>query len=215
MQPNVLLSLGIGSYLDETTFSSPDFRHVLQDGFVLRLWRSFMSSLNRQTIWRDLWNQLDEVSKDRYFRSNIYLSGSTMAIDDVLQMTELRARVHVSSHLERFRTAIAFALIATTFFFELGEPLLFQCGKLYCKGTIRCRLNALVICNAVTRVHPAGLLFMTESEVLGTHHTGDNICNSCHRYRKYVEFVVRHIDEPFSIFLQSPHLGKRVISGFP
>ena len=90
-QPDFVLSLGTGTYLEESAPSvTADFRHVILDGFLPRLWRSFMLSLDGETTWRDLWNSLAEEHRDRYFRGNIHLEGTTIPIDDIDAMVGLR-----------------------------------------------------------------------------------------------------------------------------
>ena len=52
--PDVVLSLGTGTEDCLKSLKAPHFRHVLNDGFIPRLCRSFMSSLDGQRAWQDL-----------------------------------------------------------------------------------------------------------------------------------------------------------------
>ena len=215
-QPDIVVSLGTGTNINQD--QSPraaSFRHIIQDGFVPRLWRSFMSSLDGQSAWRELWNRLDDSSRAQYFRTNIYLPNSALAIDDVNCIDELRVCAHSQSQNDGFGQTTAFALLISGFFFELTDAPLYQNGKVYCKGSIRCRLQGQLIVQALKRVHPSDLIFMTDREIVGYYKGEEDLCHFCRRYRKNVEFVVRHLDESMSIFLQSVIEGRRRISGFP
>jgi len=48
--PDVVLSLGTGTYQQSTSPDAPHFRHILNDGFIPRLCRSFMSTLNGESV---------------------------------------------------------------------------------------------------------------------------------------------------------------------
>jgi len=174
-----------------------------------------MSSLDGQGAWRDLWNRLDEMARGDYFRTNVYIPSDALAIDDIDRMDQLRDYVHTQPHNDRFRRVTAFALLVATFFFELTSEPLFQNGKVYCKGTIRCRLKGSAICQTLTRIHPSDLVFLAENEIIGYYKGDEDLCSRCHRYQKEVEFAIRHLNEPMTIYLQSPLHGKRRISGFP
>ncbi len=216
-QPDIVLSLGTGTNLHQTesTPRTASFRHIIQDGFVPRLWRSFMSSLDGQGAWRELWNRLDDSSRGQYFRTNIYLPDGALAIDDVNCMDELRMCARSQSQNDGFGQTTAFALLISSFFFELTSAPLYQNGKLYCKGTIRCRLQGHIISQALRRVHPTDLVFMTDHEVVGYYQGDKDLCSVCRRYGKKVEFAIHHVNESMSIFLQSVTRGRRRIGGFP
>ena len=216
-QPDVVVSLGTGTTVNGNALPPTDsnFRHVINDGFVPRLWRSFMSSLDGQSTWRDLWNRLDNTAKDSYFRANVYLSNDALGIDKIEHMDQLRDSVHVQPHNHRFRDRAAFALLAASFFFELTSPPLFLNTKHYCRGVIRCRLNGNAICPTLNRVHSLDLEFLAENEVIGYYKGSEDVCPRCHRYQKEVEFAIRHLDDPVTISLQSALYGRRNVSGFP
>ena len=69
---DVVLSLGTGTHGDLQSPKAPHFRHVLNDGFVPRLYRSFMSSLDGEQTWRESINRLEEGRKANYFRLNFH-----------------------------------------------------------------------------------------------------------------------------------------------
>ena len=216
-QPDVVLSLGTGTNINEDSPSplAASFRHVILDGFLPRIWRSYMSDKDGERTWRELWNSLDDTVRADYFRANVRLPDSLLAIDRVDHMDQLREYVHTQSHNDRFRQILPFALITSTFYFELTTLPLFQKGKLYCKGIVRCSLKGAAICQTLKRVHPSNLVFMAGNDIIGYYKADEDLCPSCTRYRKEVEFTVRHRDEPVTISMQSNLQGKRRISAFP
>ena len=123
--------------------------------------------------------------------------------------------VQLQSNGETDCQKVAFASLVSTLFFELNHIPTFSNGKYHCQGTIRCRIKGTLICEALTRLHPTTLTFMTESEVLGYFEPDQDVCTTCHQYTKNVEFVVRHPTEPTTLYLESGLRGKRKISGFP
>ncbi|KAL6722253.1 hypothetical protein ACLMJK_001360 [Lecanora helva] len=214
-RPDAVVSLGTGMAPDPSTPTAPNFRHVIFDGFIPRLWRSFMSSLDGQNTWRDLWNRLDSNSKQDYFRLNVKLNGERPAMDDVSRMEELRELVQSQDSSESRYEQTAFALLVSTFFFELNSMPLFYGGLYYCRGNIRCRLPGKTLCEALQRMNESRLVFMTDDEIVGHFLAYKDLCVKCKRYDKDVDFTVRHPGDAISIYLQSPTRGKRRLSAFP
>lgn len=89
----MVLSLGTGQEKQSVSLGAPNFRYMFQDGFIPRLYRSFMSSLDGQVAWRDLQNRLDQKARENYFRLNVSLSDELSTIDDVGRMDEIRRQV--------------------------------------------------------------------------------------------------------------------------
>ncbi|MCJ1473164.1 hypothetical protein MMC13_001815 [Lambiella insularis] len=117
-QPDLVLSLGTGTEIPKSP-SAPHFRHVFRDGFLPRIYRSFMSSLDGQNTWRDFVNHLDDESRRDYIRLNISLPTELLALDDESQMERLRQSVHLQFPLEQDDLETAFAIMVSRFFFEL------------------------------------------------------------------------------------------------
>lgn len=140
---------------------------------------------------------------------------TSLAIDDINQMDQPRDCVHTQLHNERFRRVTAFALLIAIFYFKLTCLPLYQNGKLHYTGTVRCWLKGSVMCQSINRVHPGSLIFKADQDVIGQYRGEDDLCGSCHRYRKKVESSVRHLDDPLTISMDSTLRGKRRISGFP
>lgn len=214
-KPDVVVSLGTGTGEGSSAPSASAFRHVIRDGFIPRLWRSFVSSLDGQSAWRNLWNRLNNRAREDSFRFNILLSGDGPVMGDVERMQELRQCANVPSRHEELCKQTAFALLVASFFFELDDMPIFHNGQYHCKGTIRCRLRGQSICEALEQLCGKGLTFMTEKKVLGYLESSQDPCDECARYRKTVQFLVRHPSDPTSISMRCVKNGIRLIGGFP
>lgn len=210
-----MVSLGTGTGESASSLSAPSFCHVIRDGFVPRLWRSFVSSLDGQNAWQDLWNRLNSQTREDFFRFNIYLSGSEPAIDDVQCMQELRRAARLpASHEEKCRRT-AFALLAASLFFELDEMPMFLNGRCHCKGAIYSRLEGRLLCRALERLCEHRVSFTTPKELLGYMDPEHELCEECHRYQKSIRVLVRHLEDPFLILVQCSVNDVRPISGLP
>ncbi len=215
VQPDIVVSLGTGTEKDCTSPRAPNFRHVLRDGFIPRLYRSFLSSLDGEGTWRELMNRLDERSRGDYFRLNISFSDQEPAIDDIDCMNDLRASVHLRPRMFQDIKSIASALLASTFFFELITIPLFGSCMFHCQGIIRCRLQDNVIIQALARIHSSNLSFVTDFGTLGLLNPKEDVCHLCHRYCKQVDFYIRHPSDSIVVYLQSDPHKRRKLGGFP
>lgn len=210
-----MLSLGTGTEKEAISPGASDFRHVFQDGFIPRLYRSFISSLDGQSIWRDLQNRLDQKSRKDYFRLNVSLFKEQWTIDNVDQMSELRKLVYLQSRKNQNLEEIAFTLMVSSFFFELVKPPTFTRGSYHCEGTIRSRLHSVPVEQLLKRIENSIWTFVTDTENLGYYKPDYETCAVCHRYQKCVEFSVRLPTDPFTIYMQSTATARRKVSGFP
>ena len=93
--PDIVVSLGTGAQKTSASPRNTDFRHVILDGYVPRLWRSYMSSFNGQKIWDELMNSIDKRKRKDYIRLNSILPSDEPAIDNTERMVELQESVHV------------------------------------------------------------------------------------------------------------------------
>lgn len=211
---DVLLSLGTGKEDSLRSPQAPKFRNVLNDGFIPRLCRSFMSSLDGERAWRDLANRLDDNSKSDYFRLNVPFSGEEPRLDDVERVEELRRSVHLQPDGPRDRTGIAFALLVTSFFLELDTIPKFEEGRYFCQGYIRCRNNPRSVIRSLNKLYGTHLEFTTSTVSLGLLSVND-VCGTCQLYQRRVRFYVRHLEETINMYLKANNLERRKLSGFP
>src|SRR5947199_2637516 len=139
-QPDFTVSIGTGYARKPTSPKIPHTRSRWTDGYLFRLFRSFMSSLDGQNSWSDHLNRLDDEARGNHFRLNISLKDAPK-LDEIDKMHELRRGVQLHCRTNNDRTVIVWALLASSFFFELDERLTrtYQ-GKDYeCRGSILCR----------------------------------------------------------------------------
>ncbi len=216
LKPDIVVSLGTGTQRASVSPRAIDFRHVILDGYVPRLWRSYMSSFNGQKIWEELMNSLDERNQEDYIRLNVFLPSDEPAIDNIDRMDELRKSVHIQPRSIEDCEKTLHALIVSAFYFELSNvPEFIREGRYHCRGTIRCRLQGKAVVDLLTRCHKFSLVFVTDVEALGYYGGDLDLCISCHRYQKNIDFFVRHPTEMMTIYVQSVTQGRRKISAFP
>ena len=212
--PDVVLSLGTGSDEEARSPKAPHFRHVFNDGFIPRLCRSFMSSLDGERVWRDLQNRLDENTRADYFRFNIAIHEEETRIDDVEQMEMLKNYVQLQPHGQADRVKMASALLAASFYFELETVPILEAGHYTCLGFIRCRNDGKAVIDSMTDLYGSRIEICTDTSILGTL-DHKNVCNVCHLYRKRIVFFVRHLKDVVTISLKYNVSTRRKISGFP
>ncbi len=214
LTPDIVVFLDTDAQKISASLRTTDFRHVILDGYVPRLWRSYMSSFNGQKIWDELMNFVNERKREDYIRLNSVLLSDESAIDNTDRMDELRESVHVSQMYQDCAKTL-YALLIFAFYFELAsvsERL--REGQYHCRDTIRCRLSGNSVVKLLARCDIFNLEFITDVETLK--HYGDNLdlCLLCHQYQKKVDFLVRHSTELVIIYVKSVTQGRRKISAF-
>ncbi len=193
-KPNLVVFVGTGTSTKTKSPRAASFRHVLFDGFIPRLWRAHMSSFDDESNFRDVVNSLDRENREDYKRLNVVLSRNEPTMDNTSRMDELRQLVHLNSQMIQVCEETIYALLIASFYFELScipSPLLEN--QIRCLGTIRCRLPGEVMVELLERIHPSRLSFVTHSRALGYYFGKRDLCSSCRRYRKSVEFIVRDL----------------------
>ncbi|KAL9083483.1 MAG: hypothetical protein Q9165_008510 [Trypethelium subeluteriae] len=210
--PDVVLSLGTGMAETQSPVA-PHFRHVFNDGFIPRLYRSFMSSFDGESVWRDLQNRLDERAKRDYFRFNLEMQ-DTPLIDDTSRMNEFRQSVSAQPSTREHCHDVTIALLVSCFFFELETVPCFDKGVYRCEGTVRCRTAsenvARVLSAQYTRIE-----YVTDGGVLGAFDSYHDVCWACRRYSKRLLFYVQHPSDVISLELRLGDHQRRRLSGFP
>ena len=215
-RPDLVVSVGTGTSRKAKSPRAASFRHVLFDGFIPRLWRAYMSSFDGESNFRDIVNSLNSENREDYKRLNVVLPRNEPAMDNTSRMDELRQLVHLNPQMIQECEETIYALLIASFYFELScIPSPLPGNRIRCLGMIRCRLPGEVMVNLLERVHPSRLSFVTHSKALGYYLGKRDLCPSCQRYRKSVEFVVRDLGQPTSIYATSPRRPRRKISAFP
>ena len=212
-QPDLVLSLGTGTGPQPKT--APDFRHIFRDGFGPRLFRHMMHSFEGDNPWRDLVNHLDKESRKDYIRLNISLPDMLPAIDDESQKEQYQESIQLQYPTQNDDINIASAFLISRFFFELDTLPQWTSGRYHCQGTIRCRLPGYTIAESMKRIQTAELSFVFESDTIGLVDWSNDICTSCHRYNKKVEFFVKDLVTSVTISLKNGSGNSRRLSAFP
>jgi hypothetical protein len=66
---------------------------VIKDWSIPRLFHFLMSKTDTRKAWQELWNSLDEKSRQDYFRFNAFFSGPEPALDNTDCMDDLSRSV--------------------------------------------------------------------------------------------------------------------------
>ena len=215
-KPDLVVSVGTGTSTKMKSPRAASFRHVLFDGFIPRLWRAYMSSFDGESNFRDVVNSLDRENREDYKRLNVVLPRNEPAMDNTSRIDELRQLVHLNPQMIQECEETIYALLIASFYFELScIPSSLPENRIRCLGTIRCRLPGDVMVELLERIHPSRLSFVTHGRALGYYFGKRDLCPSCRRYRKSVEFTVRDLGQPTSIYITSARRPRRKISAFP
>ncbi|PPJ55138.1 hypothetical protein CBER1_09959 [Cercospora berteroae] len=214
---DVMLSLGTGTTQEATPIPAPPSRGRFKDSFIPRIYRSFMSGMDGEVVWRQLSNHLSTDAKTGHFRLNIPLSEAVSRLDDVRAMEALRNNVHVLKDDDKL-LQVKRTLLAACFFFELDDiPQLDSQGFYLCSGTIRVRGDGERILSYLREAKPASadLEFLKGQDFLGILEEEQDTCERCRKFCKHVQFYVRNRAEEINIFLNIGNQNQQRISGFP
>ncbi|KAK0866001.1 hypothetical protein LTR87_015181 [Friedmanniomyces endolithicus] len=213
-QRDVVLSLGTGTGQDGTSPQKTPLRPTFEDGFIPRLCRSFLTSLDGELTWRHLLNHLEKDAEHRYFRLNVQFGGQEPRLDDIGAMEKLSQDVNLSKNDQQL-TEIKLALLASSFFFELKRAPKFDASGFYiCQGEIRVRGDHTKVFMALRQMSNGPIEFHKDGVPLGKADHSTDVCSGCYRFRKKVCFFVRHPAEIIALTITMDK-SRRHISGFP
>jgi hypothetical protein len=207
--PDVIVSLGTG--MQDITPTSPMkgawstfMRAVLSNRGVPRLWSSMKGFLEGEETSRDLRNTLNPAARNNYFRFNVALPGPTPAIDDVECMDGLSKHSQVQSRKSESYKDAAIALLVSCFFFELDcLPTMQTSGTYYCRGSIRCRFpDGQALVNALLHLADNHMVFYKDCKGLGCKLQEEDLCGTCHRYNRKIQFLATSLEEPLTLSLR-------------
>lgn len=189
------------------TGSSVASKKPSRNGFIPRLVRSFLSSMDGEDTWQQLCNRLPREVKDKYFRFNVKFNGSepAIAIDSVGKMQELKQRGRTEINLGK-KIDAAESLIAKHFYFELEALPIYRGGRYQCTGRIFCRFSGARQLALLTRLSQNSAHFLSGERPM----TGVQVDKI---FQPKVEFSVKGLEEEVTIFLRSG--STKLISGFP
>jgi hypothetical protein len=214
-RPDLVLSIGTGTEIPCGPPKASHFRHIFRDGFIPRLYRCFLSSIDGEIAWRELINRLSEEDGRDYVRLNVSLASPAPALDDISKMKCLRESVHLqfgksSSHLD-----VAYMLLMARFYFSLEEiPQRQPTGLYHCFGVIRCRLPGETALQCLKLLRCTDMSLELNQRFLTAMNWTENICRLCHRFSQRVDFLVRDLGDCVNLTWDS-EMGQRRVSAFP
>ena len=136
------------------------------DGYVPRLWRSYMSSFDGQKIWDELMYHVDKENQEGHIRLNVFLLKDRSALDNTDCKDELRESVHIPQSLQDCKETL-FALLVSVFYLELcSVPRSLPGGRYHYHGITRCRLLGDAIVQLLPQFCRSSLAFTTELHTL-------------------------------------------------
>lgn len=210
---DLVLSVGTGTGLDDEPASPstcPEPGGVWKDGFLPRLFRSFMASLDGQKTWTELVNRLHPELRGSYFRLNVQFQGSEPQIDDVTQFDSMRASV-AEQKSDCAMGVIADKLAASLFFFELDAV---PGANLRCTGHILCRTGGSDDSFRSVReyIRKGDGRFLVGNKVITS---ANKLLDIEGGFRLPVAFTTKSLNGRFSIMLALNNRPATKISGFP
>lgn len=213
-RPARILSMGTGMS-DRPQNQSPHFRHIFRDGFLRRGFDAWMSTMNSQAKWEEMWSQLEDTFKPDYIRFDVPLRSMPSTIDNVEAIEDYENLVVLQPGAARLAREAASSLLISRFYFVLGGWPENTTKSFWCRGTIRCKGRARELISALQRLHPRGLECTTNAGPVGRFAGLEEVCPTCERYCRPMSFFARHTDEEVSIYIRSETKQRWRISGFP
>lgn len=174
-----------------------------------------MLSFDDESNFRDVVNNLNRESRKDYKRLNVVLSRNESTINNTNRMNELRQLVHLNPQMIQKCETTIYALLITSFYFQLScVSNSLPRNRIRCLEMIRCRLLDEIMVKLLERIHSSRLFFVTHSKALGYYHDKRDLCSSCQRYRKSMEFIVRDLRQSTNIYATSARRSRRKINAF-
>lgn len=171
--------------------------------------------LDGEDEWRNLVNDTDPRHRGSLVRMNIAIPEETVALDDCDGMESLSQEVLLQYQTRGDDLFISTSLLISRLFFVLDAVPEFTAQGLYhCRGMIRCRLPGSILTQVTRKLDIGPCAFVIGDEVLGTTEWEYDVCRSCRRYTKRVEFFVRDPEEQISISVHNEFIH-RDLGAFP
>lgn len=210
-RPSIVVSLGTGHY--EPTLS-PDIvtpKSTIQDKFLFRIWRSWMSSIDGEAVHRDLMNSMDPDECKDYHRLTVPLPWPELAPNDYGALVRLSQALaeYSAGYLQRYHALVQTQI--ASFYMEMNELPSFDNGEFQCHATIRC-LSSGIVTSLLDNSADTFEFYRGSSNIgrLSAH----DICRSCGRFCKQINFVAKSLDEDILISLKGTK-SSRPIGAMP
>ena len=114
---------------------------LVTDRFYLRLFKSFMRSLDSEEAWKRFIYTIPVQYRSRYHRLNLYLQGPEPPLDDLSTVGELKTQTMEYIKLNSTIPTIIDLIYAAMFYFKLEDLPWFINGYYKYISYIFCRLN--------------------------------------------------------------------------
>lgn len=86
------ISISIGSSkLDVASFEAGPYS-LVKNRLLARLFRILIKSIDRERVWREIYNTVPERERYRYYRLNVPLKGKEPILNDVAIMSSLKTQ---------------------------------------------------------------------------------------------------------------------------
>ena len=210
-EPDFALSLGTGTTSMPTAAST---QSPVTDRFYLRLFKSFMRSLDSEEAWKRFIYTIPVQYRSRYHRLNLYLQGPEPPLDDLSTVGELKTQTMEYIKSSSTIPTIMDSMYAAMFYFELEDLPRFINGRYECVGHIFCRLNL----PPNGRQYLYSQLIATSSWFLIHGHPTAcvlKVLKGHPPFKRRVQFVVDTLSESIAISIRGITSMPRLISGFP
>lgn len=212
-RPHLVLSVGTGYH--ETSANDTKFdQEILDDGFVARILRAFLSSpcLDGERAWLNILNRLDESDRSRYFRLRYRFQSDPVALDDAPQIFSLGQMV---SEFPLDLEKEVKALWASRFFFELLAEPEYSRGQYLCRAMILCRFaDARPLIRAMRHEYFSPRLVMG-TLVTTDFSNEDHCCVKCGYFQREIGFEVRQLDSAITTSLVFDKGERSPLASFP
>ena len=212
--PDFVLSIGTGVSASLMSTFTVGPHSPVKDGFLTRVFKTFMRSLDGEKIWHEIYNSLPETEKDRYHRLNLTLEGTEPAIDDLNSMYDLRTKAAEFPQFAEVLRPVLDSIYASMFYFEFDEPPTPRGHGYFCSGAIFCR----------SRLEEQGRkAFLTKLKVTSSYFLicgqpvscVERLTKSTPIFKRRITFTVGSLDEPVRITLRGITSQPVPISGLP
>lgn len=220
---DLVLSLGTGTskVREPLTPTSPQPKRASSDALIPRLFRSFSSSIDGESLWRDIYNGLTSLERPDYVRLNVTLEQEP-AMDDTSSIDLLKSTVQDQADLSHLQDICA-TLVVSSFYFELlRSPTLdsnMRDGGYQCSGRVLCRGDPQEVLSALDRVLPGPLELVVSGDVVKGQPFEPHlyICCGCSKFSRHITFRVRHPRDKLVIGIKRSDCEHpiRRLSGFP
>ncbi len=186
----------------------------VKDRFLLRIYKTFLRSLDGEKLWQDVYNGLSERTKHRFHRINVKTQGSEPAIDDVAAMHALREQAEHFACRQTILQPVMDSVYASMFFFEFEDVPKLQGSSYLCIGHIYCRIALPPAQRKLfhRRLHVSSSYFLVLGQPVKC---VERLSTGMPLLRRRVTFSLSSLEDEVAITLRGITSQPHTISGLP